>query len=176
MTPAYSRVHQDSNSQSGNSFGNARVHSLKLSFTFASMRCDSRASLLAYTLANPCFGRKPKARVATWNTFGARTSHEQTWTHKTHHSPHLGEATTFPLILFFVHGHWTNTQMSFCPGNPKLWILKFLKLGLLQFWRLITFCGNLRLRGCLNKHCNPRQDLSNSMWHATSTRGNQGNS
>jgi hypothetical protein len=28
------------------------------------MRCDSWASLLAFTLANPCFGREPKARVA----------------------------------------------------------------------------------------------------------------
>jgi hypothetical protein len=29
------------------------------------MKCDSRASLLACTLASPCFGREPKARVAT---------------------------------------------------------------------------------------------------------------
>jgi len=29
-----------------------------------SMRCDSRASLLARTFASPCFGREPKARVA----------------------------------------------------------------------------------------------------------------
>ncbi len=31
------------------------------------------------------------------NAFGARTSHGQTQTHKTHHGPDLGEATTFPL-------------------------------------------------------------------------------
>ncbi len=30
-----------------------------------SMKCDSRASHLARTFASPCFGRKPKARVAT---------------------------------------------------------------------------------------------------------------
>jgi hypothetical protein len=29
------------------------------------MRCDSRASLLARTLASPCFSCEPKARVAT---------------------------------------------------------------------------------------------------------------
>jgi hypothetical protein len=29
------------------------------------MKCDSRASLLAYNLASPCLGRKPKAKVAT---------------------------------------------------------------------------------------------------------------
>jgi hypothetical protein len=29
------------------------------------MKYDSRASLLVRTLANPCFGREPKVRVAT---------------------------------------------------------------------------------------------------------------
>jgi hypothetical protein len=29
------------------------------------MKCDSRASLLAYTFASLYFGREPKARVAT---------------------------------------------------------------------------------------------------------------
>jgi hypothetical protein len=46
-------------------------------------------------------------------------SHGQTQTYKTHHSPDLGEATTFPLIVYFVPSHGTNTQMSFCPGIPK---------------------------------------------------------
>jgi hypothetical protein len=41
-------------------------------------------------------------------------------THKTHHSLDLREATTFPLIVYFVPGHGTNTQMSFCPKTPKL--------------------------------------------------------
>jgi hypothetical protein len=34
--------------------------------------------------------------------------------------PGLGEATTFPLIVFFVHGHEASIQMSFCPRTPKL--------------------------------------------------------
>jgi hypothetical protein len=42
-------------------------------------------------------------------------SHEQTSTHKIHHNSNLGEATTFPLILFFVPGHGTNTQISIFP-------------------------------------------------------------
>jgi hypothetical protein len=42
------------------------------------------------------------------NIFGARTRHEQTWTHKIHHGPDLGEATTFPFIIFFVPGHKAN--------------------------------------------------------------------
>ncbi len=34
------------------------------------------------------------------NTFGARMSHGLTRTHKTHHGPDLGEATTFPLKMY----------------------------------------------------------------------------
>jgi len=60
-----SRVHWKSNSQSGSSFGNARVHSFTLSYIPGSMRCDSQASLLAYTIVSPCFGREPKVRVTT---------------------------------------------------------------------------------------------------------------
>jgi hypothetical protein len=33
--------------------------------------------------------------------------------------PNLGKATTFPLIIYFMLGHGTSTQMSFCPGIPK---------------------------------------------------------
>jgi hypothetical protein len=34
--------------------------------------------------------------------------------------PNLGEANTFPLILYSVLKHGTNIQMSFCPRTPKL--------------------------------------------------------
>jgi len=61
----YLRVHQDSNSQNGSSFGNVEVHSLTLSYIPESMRCDCWASFLAHTFASPCFGRKPKVRVVT---------------------------------------------------------------------------------------------------------------
>jgi hypothetical protein len=52
--------------QSGSSFGNVKVHSLTLSYIPGNMKCDSRASLFALTFANPCIGREPKAKVATW--------------------------------------------------------------------------------------------------------------
>jgi hypothetical protein len=58
-------VHWDSNSQNGNSLGNVRVHSLTLSYTPGSTRCDSRASPLARTLASPCFDCEPTSRVVT---------------------------------------------------------------------------------------------------------------
>jgi hypothetical protein len=68
--------------------------------------------------------------MRSWNTFGARTHHMQTRTHKTHHDPNLGETTTFPLIVFFVPSHMPYTQMSFCLNTPKLGVPKFPKLGL----------------------------------------------
>jgi hypothetical protein len=43
--------------------------------------------------------------VHSWSIFGARTSHGQTRTHKTHHDLDLGEATTFPFIVYFVPLH-----------------------------------------------------------------------
>ncbi len=58
-------INKDFNSQNGSSLGNVRVHSLTLSYTPGNMRCDFWASLLARTFTSPCFGRKPKARVAT---------------------------------------------------------------------------------------------------------------
>jgi hypothetical protein len=61
-----SKVHWDSNSQNGSSLGSVRVHSLTLSYTLRSMRCDSWASLLAHALASPCLGLEPKAKVETF--------------------------------------------------------------------------------------------------------------
>jgi hypothetical protein len=58
--------------------------------------------------------------MRNWSTFDAQTSHRQSRTHKTYHSPDLGKATTFPFIVFFMLGHGANTQMSFCFGTPKL--------------------------------------------------------
>ncbi len=60
-----SRLHRDSNSQNGSSLRSVGVHSLTLSYVPGSMTCDSRASFLAHTFANPCLSRKPKFRVTT---------------------------------------------------------------------------------------------------------------
>ncbi len=57
--------------------------------------------------------------VHNLSTFGTRTSHGQTRIHKTHHGPNLGEATTFPLIVYFMPLHEADTQMAFYPGIPK---------------------------------------------------------
>jgi hypothetical protein len=45
--------------------------------------------------------------------------HGQPRTHKIHHGLDLGEATTFPLILFSVPIHESHIQMAFCHDTPK---------------------------------------------------------
>jgi hypothetical protein len=84
--------------------------------------------------------------VHSWNTFGAWTSHGHTQTHKTHHGSNLGEATTFPLILFSMISRRGYIQMSFFPETLKLGLPKLPKLGLLAFWKAITSYANFQLR------------------------------
>jgi hypothetical protein len=79
--------------------------------------------------------------MRSYNIFGAWMNHGQMRTHKTHHSLGLGEATTFPLIVFFMFSHEASTQMSFCPRKPEIPKLQFP-----QLWRPIILCANLRLR------------------------------
>jgi hypothetical protein len=122
-----------------------------------------------------CTNQTTSWLVHSWNTFGARMNHKQTWTHKTHHNPDLKETTTFPLIVFSMHGHQAYTQMSFFPGIPKLRIPKFSKLGLSRFWRPITFCANLRLRWSLKENYSFCQELFNDILHVTFTQVNQDN-
>jgi len=43
----------------------------------------------------------------------------QTQIHKIHHNSDLGEATTFPFIVFYVPGHRAINQMTFCLGLPS---------------------------------------------------------
>jgi hypothetical protein len=40
-------------------------------------------------------------------------------THKTQPGPNLGEATTFPFIIYFVPLHEAHIQMAFFFGTPK---------------------------------------------------------
>ncbi len=55
-------------------------------------------------------------------------------------------------------------------------VLKFPKLGLPQLWGCITLCVDLWLRWGLKQSCSPYRELSNSMSHATCTKGNWGDS
>ncbi len=83
-----------------------------------------------------------------------------------HRGLDLGEAITFPLILFFVINHGGCIQMSFCLKTPKLGVSKFPKLGLPTLWRAIISCANLWLKWAFKQSYNPCWKLCNNMWHA----------
>ncbi len=57
--------------------------------------------------------------VHNLSTFGARTSHGQIRADKIHHGLDLGEATTFPLIVYYVPLHEAHIQMAFCPCESR---------------------------------------------------------
>jgi hypothetical protein len=90
--------------------------------------------------------------------------------------PKLGGNHHLLPYKIFMFGHRANTQMSFCPGGPKLGVQKFLKLGFLQLWRPITSCADLWLRWGLKQSCSPRWKNFNDMWFITWTQLNQGDS
>jgi hypothetical protein len=106
--------------------------------------------------------------VHCWSTFGVRTNHERPWTHTTHHGPDLGEASTFPLIVYSAPLREARIQMAFCPRTPKL-----PTLGLPQLCGVITLCADLRSGWGMKKRCSPRWELSNGVLHATCMQGNR---
>jgi hypothetical protein len=84
-----------------------------------SSRIRTRKSDKPYSLTRTCIKPTTKWLVHILEHLGVRTSHEQFWTHKTHHGSDLREATTFPHIIFSTPLHGTCIQMAFCPGTPK---------------------------------------------------------
>jgi len=67
--------------------------------------------------------------MGNWNTFGAWTSHEQTQTHKTHHSPNLGEATTFPLYSILYAWPWGQHPNVILSRNSQVESSKIPEIG-----------------------------------------------
>jgi hypothetical protein len=92
-----------------------------------------------------------------------------TLTHKTHHGPDSGEATTFPHIVFSATLHGGYIQMALFIGTPKLEsrnCLEIVPVGVPGLWALITLDCRVWLQQCLNQSCSPRWDLSNAMFHS----------
>jgi hypothetical protein len=90
-------------------------------------------------------------------------------THKTHHGPDSGDATTFPHIVFSATLCWGYIQMAIFPGTPKLEFRncpEIVPVGVLGLWELITPDFQVWSRRGLNQSCRPRQDLSNAMSHS----------
>jgi hypothetical protein len=86
-------------------------------------------------LTQTCTNQITSWLVCSFNVFGVRMRHGQTWIQRTHHGSYLGEATTFPLIVYFVLGHGTKPQMSFCLETPKWEFRNF------QSWEFHDFGG-----------------------------------
>jgi hypothetical protein len=84
-----------------------------------------------------------------------------------------GKPPPYSIFCAWPRGQHPNVILFY---DSQVGIPKFPKLGLLQLWRPITLCANLWLKWCLKKSCNPRRELSNSMWRATCTQGNHGDS
>jgi hypothetical protein len=113
--------------------------------------------------------------VHNWNFFGAGTSHGQTQTHKSHHNRNLGEATTFPLIVYSVVTTGLTSKWCFVigllSGSPEIpTTMTPMTLG------FMIMCVNFWLKWGLKKICNPCREFSNGMLHATYTQGNPGDS
>jgi hypothetical protein len=90
------------------------------------------------------------------------------WTHLTHHGPNSGEATTFPLIVFFAALRRGYIQVALFPGTPKLESRNCSEIvpgGVSRLWELITPDCEVRSRRGLNQSCSPRRDLSNDVSH-----------
>jgi hypothetical protein len=86
------------------------------------------------------------------HSFSVGTSHEQPWTHLTHHGPDSREATTFPHIIFFA---------SHRGGYIRMTLLS--RFGLLELWTFTTSCSDLQLGWGLKQSCSSPQELSNAM-------------
>jgi hypothetical protein len=70
-----------------------------------------------YSLTRICTNQTTRWLVHCLSTFGVRKSHGQPWTHKTHHDLDLGEATTFPFIVYSAALHGGHIQMAFSNTN-----------------------------------------------------------
>jgi hypothetical protein len=87
----------------------------------------------------------------------------------THHGPDSGEATTFPLIVFFATPRRGYIQMALFPGTPK-GSPKLSRFGLPGLWAFITSRPELGSGRTLNQTCSSRRELSNVVLHSCCRR------
>jgi len=92
-----------------------------------------------------------------------------TLTHKTHHGPDLGEATTFPHIVFFALLRGSHIQMALFPGTSKLKFRncpEIVPVGVPRLWELIVPSCQVWSRRGLNQSYSSLGELSNAMSHS----------
>ncbi len=98
---------------------------------------------------------------------------QATWTHKTHHGPDLGEATTFPFIVYSAALHGAHIQMAFLSRDSRVGVPKSRQLGLSRLWSPITLRADLGSKCGLKQSCSSRRELSNGMWHVVCNQVNR---
>jgi len=81
--------------------------------------------------------------VQCWNTLDVKTSRGQLRIHKIHHDLDLGEATTFPHIVYFAPLHEAHIQMVSSRDSQR-GVLKSPRLELLHLCRAIISCSDLQ--------------------------------
>ncbi len=83
--------------------------------------------------------------------------------------PGVGEATTFPLIVYSAALHGGYIQMAIFPRTPK-WESRncpeIVPVGVPELWELISPDCRVRSQRGLKQSCNPRRDLSNAVLHS----------
>jgi len=86
------------------------------------------------------------------------------------HDPDLGEATTFPLIVYSATLHGAHIQMAFLSRDSRVGVPKSRQPWL---WSPITLREDLGSKCNLKKNCSSCQDLSNGMWHVVYSQVNR---
>ncbi len=94
-------------------------------------------------------------------------------THKTHHDPDSGGATTILPIVLFLPLRRTCTRMALFPETPKVESQNCPGFGLPRLWDIIASRPNLRPGRGLNQTCSPLRELSNVVSHSPSARWEQ---
>jgi len=92
-----------------------------------------------------------------------------TLTHKIHHGPDSGEATTFPHIVFSAAPRESYIRMAHFPGTPKLESRncpEIVPVGVPGLWELISPDFQVWSRRGLNQSYISLWELSNAMLHS----------
>jgi hypothetical protein len=90
----------------------------------------------------------------------------------THYSD-LGEAITFPLIVYFAPFHGAHIQMTFLSQDSRVGVPKLRQMGLPRLWSPIALRADLGLRCSLKQSCSSYWELSNGILHVVCRQVNR---
>jgi hypothetical protein len=88
-----------------------------------------------------------------------------TRTHKTHHGPDLGGATTFPPYSILCSSPRRLHPNGYFSRDSRMGVPKSRQMGLPGFWSPITLRADLGSQCSLKQSCRSHRDLSNGMSH-----------